>query len=57
MKNKEKNTVMMEAATKDIQESSPKKPWHRPRLESLRLSLDTAFTAGSASDLAATGSL
>lgn len=57
MMNKEKNAVAMEPSTKGIQEITPKKPWHRPRLESLRLSLDTAFTAGSTSDLAATGSL
>lgn len=55
--NKEKNAVAMEPSTKGIQEITPKKPWHRPRLESLRLSLDTAFTGGSTSDLAATGSL
>ncbi|MCA9953769.1 MAG: hypothetical protein H6657_27795 [Ardenticatenaceae bacterium] len=42
-KNKKENT---QPATKQI----PKKPWRKPDMQKLQVSLDTAFSTGSVSD-------
>lgn len=41
----------------EVIESTPRQTWQRPTLQRLHVSLDTAFTKGSATDAEATGSM
>ena len=52
----QKRIILSEAAraagqqASEEQEATPRIAWHRPRLERLRVSLDTALTGGTGSD-------